>query len=282
MLDRFWRHAVLALLALLGLAPLVLVLNNSFRTTAAIYSHPFAPFFFGQNGEGLLAGLGAAGLNYPRAFHELAPYLINTVWVCGVSSVATVAISVLLAFVFRMGTFPGKRWLEVPFRLALLVPGALLIIPTYLVVKQLGLLNSYAGLILPYTVGGVIFGFFILCGAMATFPRELVEAAQMDGAGPWFCLWQVLRPHLVPTCTVLGLMTFLGSWNNFLWPYLVNSDPSLHVISSGLFFLNDTDTAGDLGLLYAAYVLSILPLAVLFFLGTKFFVQGLSAGAVKE
>lgn len=195
---------------------------------------------------------------------------------------ATVGISVVLAFVFRMGSFPGKRYLEVPFRLALLVPGALLVIPTYLVVKQLGLLNSYAALILPYTVGGMVFGFFILGGAMATFPRELVEAAQMDGAGPWFCLWQVLRPHLVPTCTVLGLMTFLGSWNNFLWPYLVNSDPSLHVISSGLYFLNDTDTAGDLGLLYAAYVLSILPLAILFFFGTKYFVQGLSAGAVKE
>ena len=282
MADKFWRHAILALLALLGLAPLVLVLNNSFRTTAAIYRHPFAPFVFDPSGEGFLTGWGAAGLNYPRALQELAPYLINTVLVCVISSVATVGISVVLAFVFRMGTFPGRRWLEIPFRLALLVPGALLIIPTYLVVKDLGLLNSYAALILPYTVGGMVFGFFILGGAMATFPKELVEAAQMDGAGPWFCLWQVLRPHLVPTCTVLGLMTFLGSWNNFLWPYLVNSDPSLHVISSGLYFLNDTDTAGDLGLLYAAYVLSILPLAILFFLGTKYFVQGLSAGAVKE
>ena len=129
MVDKIWRHAVLFILGLLGLAPLLLVLNNSFRTTSAIYSHPFVPFFFSQNREGLLAGFGAAGLNYPRAFHELAPYLVNTVGVCVISSLATVGISLVLAFVFRMGTFAGKRWLEVPFRLALLVPGALLVIP---------------------------------------------------------------------------------------------------------------------------------------------------------
>lgn len=278
MRDKIWKHLVLGLLVTASLAPLVLVLNNSLRTTAEIYRRPFAIFLAGA-GEGWMA---PAALNYQRAFHELAPYLLNTVAVCLVSSLLTVGISLLLAFVFRMGTFPGKVWLEIPFGLALLVPGALLIIPSYLVVKELGLLNSYLALILPYTVGGMVFGFFILGGAMATFPRDLVEAAQMDGAGPWFCLWQVLRPHLVPACTVLGLMTFLGSWNNFLWPYLVNSDPSLHVISSGLYFLNDTDTAGDLGLVYAAYVLSILPLAALFFLGTRYFVQGLTAGAVKE
>lgn len=275
------RHVLLGALAVLSVAPLVLVLNNSLRTTADIYSRPFG-LFCAAGGNDPAAWLVPAALNYQRAFHELAPYLLNTAVVCLASSVLTVLLSVLLAFIFRMGVFPGKRWLEWPFRLALLVPGALLVIPSYLVVKDLGLLNSYSALILPYAVGGMIFGFFLVGNALDTFPRELVEAAQMDGAGPWFCLWQVVRPHLVPTCTVLGLMTFLGAWNNFLWPYLVNSDPSLHVISSGLYFLNDTDTAGDLGLLYAAYVLSILPLALLFFLGTKYFVQGITAGALKE
>jgi ABC-type sugar transport system, permease component len=282
MRSKLLLHAALGGLAVLSVAPLVLVLNNSLRTTADIYSRPFGFFCAGTSGAVAPGWLDSALLNYQRAFAELAPYLLNTAVVCVASSALTVALSVLLAFVFRMGVFPGKAWLEVPFRLALLVPGALLVIPSYLVVKELGLLNSYLALVLPYTVGGMIFGFFLLGNALTTFPRELAEAAQMDGAGPWFCLWQVVRPHLVPTCTVLGLMTFLGAWNNFLWPYLVNSDPSLHVISSGLYFLNDTDTAGDLGLLYAAYVLSILPLAVLFFLGTKYFVQGMTAGALKE
>jgi ABC-type glycerol-3-phosphate transport system permease component len=282
MRSKLTSHAALGALALLSVAPLVLVLNNSLRTTADIYSRPFGLFCVGTDAASGSDWFAPALLNYQRAFAELAPYLFNTAVVCLASSVLTVALSVLLAFVFRMGVFPGKRWLELPFRLALLVPGALLVIPSYLVIKELGLLNSYLALVLPYTVGGMIFGFFLLGSALATFPRELVEAAQMDGAGPWFCLWQIVRPHLVPTCTVLGLMTFLGAWNNFLWPYLVNSDPSLHVISSGLYFLNDTDTAGDLGLLYAAYVLSILPLAVLFFLGTRYFVQGITAGALKE
>lgn len=274
---------LLPLLVVLSIAPLLLVANNSLRSTGTIYQDPLAAFFSTASGSPETGGWAeVTRRNYLGAWREIGPYLLNTLWVCVMSSLLAVLSSLLIAFAFAFGRFPGRRWIEHPYRLALLVPGSLLIIPTYLVVRSLGLLNSYSALIIPYAVGGMVFGVFLLRAAMRSIPRELLEAAQMDGAGPWTCLWQVILPQVRATCSVIALMTFLGSWNNFLWPYLVNSDPSLHVISSGLYFLSDTDAASDLGMLYAAYVLAILPLAVLFLVFTRQFVGGLTAGAVKE
>ncbi|HSI72027.1 MAG TPA: carbohydrate ABC transporter permease, partial [Fimbriimonas sp.] len=151
----------------------------------------------------------------------------------------------------------------------------------FLWVKQLGLLNTYWVLILPYIAGGQIFAIFVFKGFFDGLPGELFESARMDGAGHFRQYWHLVLPLSKQIVAVVLIVNVLGTWNNFLWPFITNTDSKYHVISSGLFTMSGSAVASNYASMYAAYILSSIPMLILFLYATKPFMSGVTSGAFK-
>jgi ABC-type glycerol-3-phosphate transport system permease component len=163
----------------------------------------------------------------------------------------------------------------------MMIPSVLTLVPSFLWVKQLGLLNSYWVLILPYIAGGQIFAIFVFKGFFDGLPGELFESARMDGAGHFSQYWHLVLPLSKQIIAVVLIVNVLGTWNNFLWPFITNTDSKYHVISSGLFTMSSSSVAANYASMYAAYVLASIPMLILFIYATKPFMSGVTSGAFK-
>jgi ABC-type glycerol-3-phosphate transport system permease component len=163
----------------------------------------------------------------------------------------------------------------------MMIPGVLTLVPSFLWVKKLGLLNSHWVLILPYMAGGQVFAIFLFKSFFDGLPSELFESARMDGAGHFTLYWNMVLPLSKSVIAVVGIVNILGTWNNFLWPFITNSDAKYHVISSGLYLMHQSNVASNFATMFAAYVLASIPLLVLFLYATKPFMQGVTSGAFK-
>jgi len=194
--------------------------------------------------------------------------------------IGVVVCSSLAAFAFARYRFPGKQalfWLVISL---LMVPSVLTMVPAFVLVKQMGLLNSHWGLILPSIASNQVFAIFILRGFMASLPEELFESARIDGASIWHCYFNIALPLSRPGISVVVITTLLTSWNDFIWPLLIINDDNLRTVPIGLAFFQ-TQFITDYGPLMAGYVISSLPLLIVFILTSREFIRGLTAGAVK-
>jgi ABC-type glycerol-3-phosphate transport system permease component len=160
-------------------------------------------------------------------------------------------------------------------------PGVLTLVPSFLLVKHLGLLNSYSALIFPMIAGGQVFAIFVFKSFFDGLPQDLLDAAKIDGAGFLGLYWHVVVPLSQPVIAVVVIMNILGTWNSFLWPFIVNTDARYHIVASGLYVLSVSESANNMGVLFAAYVLSSIPLLILFAFATRPFMQGMTSGAFK-
>ncbi len=139
----------------------------------------------------------------------------------------------------------------------------------------------YWAMVLPYIAGGQVFAIFVLKGFFDGLPEDLFEAARIDGAGHFAAYRHIVLPLSKPVLSVVLIMNVLGTWNNFLWPFIVNSEGRYHVVASGLYVLATSTYSSDIGTLFAAYVLSSIPLLILFVYATRPFIQGVTSGAFK-
>lgn len=293
-------HAALLLTLALTMAPFALVVNNSLRTNPEIRRSAFAPPSAVVESAGLLAGgydaeadaaggrgaaiaerLSAATEGYERAWRQVRPYVLNTIIVAAAVAAGVVALGSVSAFVLATVPFRGRGAVFGGIVCFLMVPAVLTLVPSFLLVKDLGLINSYWVLILPYVAGGQVLAIFLFRAFFQTLPGELLEAARLDGASPARIFWDVVLPLSKPIISVVLVVNVLGVWNNFLWPFVANSDPAYHVIASGLFVLANSSAATDSATVNAAFVLSALPLLALFLLATKPFMTGVTGGAFK-
>jgi ABC-type glycerol-3-phosphate transport system permease component len=163
----------------------------------------------------------------------------------------------------------------------MMIPGVLTLVPSFMLVKKLGLLNSYWVLILPYIAGGQIFALFLFKSFFDGLPNELLESARIDGAGHFALYWRLVLPLSKQVLAVVAVVNVLGTWNNFLWPFITNSDTKYHVVASGLYLMGQSQLSSNYAAMYAAYVLSSVPLLVLFVYATKPFIAGVTSGAFK-
>ena len=218
---------------------------------------------------------------YRYAWKVLRPYMVNTLLVCIATAIGVVAIGSVSGYVFARYRFPGSRALFVAVLSLMIIPGVLTLVPSFLLVKQLGLLNSYWVLILPYVAGGQVFAIFLFKGFFDGLPEELFESARLDGAGHLALYWHIVLPLSKQVIAVVGVMTILGTWNNFLWPFITNADAQYHVVASGLYLMGQSPAANNFSTMFAAYVLSSVPLLVLFIYATQPFMRGVTSGAFK-
>ncbi len=205
-------------------------------------------------------------------------YFFNSVLVAVVSVALNLIIASLAAFPLARMRFRGREPFFVLILATMMIPLPVIMIPLFILSQRLGLLNSYAGLILPTAVSA--FGIFLMRQAFLAIPREIEEAAVIDGASPWQVFWQVMLPLTKPSLATLAIFVFVGSWGDFLWPLIVLKDPDLYTLPVGISYLAGTFSA-NWRLIAAGSVLSIIPIVAVFIGLQRFFIGGQTAGAVK-
>jgi len=267
-------YLVLTCFALIFLYPFLLSLATTFKPRAEVAVHPVLPWPLDPSS---------------RAWENVLVHSDFPLWTIN-SIVVTVAATLLRLFLDSLAGYSLARlnWrgrgLVFGFVLAVLaVPPIVLTIPRFLVLKEMGLLNSYAGLVLPLAVDAV--GIFIMKQFFETLPRELEEAARIDGASIFQTFWRIMLPLARPGLITLAILSFQGTWNEFLLPLIVvRASPDLWTLPFGLSTLGRGGAGGqtfDYPVMLAGSMLTILPLAIVFLVLQRFFVRGIAAGAVK-
>lgn len=263
----FWR-AGLGLILFTTFFPFIFLVMTSLKDTHQFYHSFWLPAF------------PLAWQNYAQAFGDLKIYIFNSIFVTAVSISGILICSTITGFLFARYRFPGREIVYYMMLAMLMVPGVLMLIPQFVWVQQLGLLNTFSVMILPYVAGMQIMGMFLLRSFFAQIDQALFESAQVDGAGVFRQLWHIALPLSKPILGVVAIMSALGVWNSFLWPLVTVSDESVMVLTVGMLRYNGR-VAGQYGPMFAGYVISAIPLGILFVLFTRAFMKGITSGALK-
>ena len=218
--------------------------------------------------------------NYGEVFRQVpfGRYYANSVFVAAWVTLLTLLTSAMSAFAFSRMRWKGRDQVFKLYLATLMIPGVVTMIPNYAVMVQLGLLDSYTGLILPAAF--TAFGTFLMRQFMVTIPAALDEAATLDGASPWGVFWDVILPLARPGLITLAIFTFVGNYGSFFWPLVMIKSESLRTLPIGLMFF-DSAYGRSTNLIMAASVMAILPPALIFVLLQKHLVRGIQLGAVK-
>ncbi len=259
---------VLMVLLALSLLPFVMMLLLSLKTNADIFTR-----FWGLPQP-------ARWDFYREAAVALRGYLLNTLVIVVVVVPGVLLLSSLSGYALARLHFRGRDAVFALILALLVVPGILTLIPTYALVQSMGLLNTRWVLILPYLAGGQVLGVVLCRTFFASLPDELFEAMRLDGAGDLQIYRYLALPLSLPTLATIAIMSTLGIYNDYIWPLVTISDSSLQTFTVGV-----TRFAGEFNLDYgptlAGYVIGSLPLIVLFAVGMRAFVQGVTSGALK-
>ena len=218
---------------------------------------------------------------YRFAWRQLRLYVLNTLLVCAGTVFGVIVVASISAYVFSRYRFPGHKALFLAILSFMMIPGILTLVPTFLLVKQLGLLNTLWVLILPYVAGGQVVAIFLFKGFFDGLPNELFESARLDGAGHLQLYWHIVLPMSRQIIAVVAIINTLAAWNNFLWPFITNSDPDYLVVASGLYSMSQSQVSTNYATMFAAYTISSVPLLILFIYATRPFMAGVTSGAFK-
>jgi sn-glycerol 3-phosphate transport system permease protein len=206
-------------------------------------------------------------------------YLRNSLIITTSLTVIQVVLGVLSAFALAFLRFRGRTFVLLFVIAALMVPNQITVISNYALVAQLGWRNSFTGLIVP--LAGVAFGTFLMRNHFVSLPTEIIEAAEMDAAGPLKMLWRVVLPMSWPTLIAFTLITIVNEWNQYLWPLLMADDARVAPLPVGLTQLQNNEQLENWGPVMAGTVLTMVPILVVFLLLQRHMIKGLTAGAVK-
>lgn len=205
-------------------------------------------------------------------------WALNTVIVAGLATVGSVLLSSLAGFGFAKYNFRFKNTLFIIMLCTVLIPGQVLLVPQFEVIRFLHWFNTYEALIVPGLVGA--FGIFLMRQYTLSVPNELLDAARVDGAEEFEIWWRIVLPLVRPGLAVLAILSFTGAWNSFLWPLIVTTDTSMFTINLGISSLVGPYDY-QYGILLSGAVLSSLPIIILFFFFQRQFIAGLTQGGLK-
>jgi len=204
-------------------------------------------------------------------------YLKNTVIVVLWSFVG-LFLNAMAGYAFAKFEFKGSKQLFFMVLATMMIPGQVTMIPVYLILNQMHLINTMAGIVLPGLVGA--FGIFLFRQFMTTIPDELLEAARLDGAGELRVFWQIVLPMTKPILAVQGILTFIAGWNSFLWPLIIANDESLYTLSVGLQLLKG-QYGGNFALQMAGSTFMVVPIVIIFILFQKYIIDGYTISGMK-
>ena len=261
-------HLVLALLVVTSFYPLIFTLLASLKNNTQFYSSfwaPTPPFHWE---------------NYIAAWTQLYRGVLNSVVVSTVSVLGVVMMASLTAWTFARYKWPGKELLYYMILGLMMVPSFLTLVPLYWMVRDMHLTGSLAAVFMPYLAGGQVFPIFLMRTFFENLPGELFDSARVDGAGEFTTFFKIGLPLCVPIVITAGIMDVMGTWNDFFWPMLaVGQNRDLYTVMVRTY--NLTGLMPEYGLLTAAYVIISVPMILMFIFGMRYYITGLTSGAVK-
>lgn len=218
--------------------------------------------------------------NYRRlfAYAGMGRYLLNSFAVAAGATLISLTFNVMAGYAFAKLRFAGRDRIFQTLIGALVIPSQVAMLPLFLMLKQMGLVNTYAGVIVPMMAS--VFGIFLVRQYAQSVPDELMEAARIDGAGEFRIFLQIIVPLLKPIVVTLAIFTFLASWNDFMWPLIVLTGQEHYTLPIALASLA-REHAQDSELMMAGSVVTILPVLLLFLAMQRYYIQGLLLGSVK-
>lgn len=261
------RYTLLGVVAVVVLLPVYTTLVAAFKPSSSVFDQPLLPNAFTLD---VLADAWSDG--------RLGRYLFNSFVVAALITVGQVVTSMLSAYAFAMLDFPGRGPLFVLFLSTLLVPVEATLVINRRTMQSLEWLDSYQALVVPFLA--TAFGTFLMRQTLLGLPRELRDAARIDGAGHVAFLRHVAIPLVVPALGALALFSFLSAWNQYLWPNLVTTEDDMRTVQSGLRLLS-RQSLDQPNLLMAGTVIAAVPIFVALLVFQRALVRGLTAGAVK-
>jgi multiple sugar transport system permease protein len=247
--------------------PFVWMISTSLKPMAEVFAFP--PTLFSAAPQ---------PANYARIFTTI-PFgraIANSLIVAGSVTVLQLIVCSLAAYAFACLRFRGREVLFLIYLSALMVPSQVTLIPNFILIRNLGWIDTYQGLILPYAFSS--FGTFLLRQYMKTIPRDLIEAARIDGASHFQIYFTLILPLARPALGALAIFTFVAQWNNFLWPLITTTKVDMQVTTVALASLQGQFNT-DWPLLMTGSVLAILPMLVVFALGNRSFISGITTGS---
>ncbi len=261
-------HTVCILISLMMLVPLLIAFGASFKPENEIglaTPWPLAPTFE----------------NYLRVFQDMpfAHYLWNSIASTTLRVLGQLVLAVLAAYAFTRWVFPGRDLLFIAVLGAMMIPHSLVMIPLYVMVARLGWFDTYLALVVPNLAAP--FAVFLLRQHMLAFPKSLLDAAEIDGAGTWRTLWLVILPNLKPALAALTIILFLECWNEYFWPLIVTQTEASTTVQVGLRRFLDSELGNQYGPLMAAVTLVCVPVLALFFLAQRQVVETFVSSGLK-
>ncbi|MCR8642485.1 carbohydrate ABC transporter permease [Paenibacillus sp. N1-5-1-14] len=261
---------IITIYALLTLYPLIWLFISAFKTNEEFFSRPF----------GLPTTLHFE--NFTRAWKVagMGTAFVNSIVVTAISLVLTLLIGALASFILARFNFRFKTWVLGLFVLGMLIPVHSTLVPLFILLKQMGLLDSRLALILPYIAFELPIALFIITAFMSAFPKEIEEAALIDGAGYWGIFGRIMLPLSMPALSTVAILAFLRFWNDYAFALVFISKPSLKTLPLSLSVFSD-GFGSDYKLTLAALSLSVIPTLVIYVIFQEKIMKGMLAGSVK-
>jgi len=268
-------HTTLFFLLFLTLYPLIFTILTSFKDNEQFFTRfwAFPKSWLFQN--------------YMDAITTILPYMGNSIIISFFSILIILLTTSISAYSFARLRFPGKETIFMALLALLMIPALLQLIPQYLILRQLRLLvptgiRPYLGVILGYISGQQAFSIFVIRAFFESQPEELFEAARIDGCNEFAAYYKIALPLIKPVLATVTIVSLLTIWNDYLWPLIVTTDPKYFTIALGLLqYRSGFRTVIYYGPLFAGYIVAALPLMIIYILLMKYFLQGLTAGAIK-
>ena len=259
--------------ALLLLLPLFWMALTSFKQSSDVFSDPpkWIPFLhFAPTAQA-----------YREVWTQVSfgRYTLNSILIALCVTVGQVVTSSLAAYAFARLRFPGRDAIFLAYLGTLMVPGAVTVIPIYILMRELHWVDTYQALILPMMFSA--YGTFLLRQFFLTIPAEMEEAARLDGCNFWDIYRRILLPLSLPALSTLAIFTFIGNWRSFLWPLIVTNSDVKYTLPVGLAAFRNLQGATNWPVLMAGSFLMTLPMVIVFVMGQKYFIEGVRLGGVK-
>lgn len=268
LLGELQKHAFIIFVLALAMFPFYVMLSISLKTNAQFMGNPWT-FMLPFHCE-----------NFGVAWNTVSVYIFNTVFVAVTSVALTFGLSLNAAFFFARFNMPGKNFFWYFFLILMLMPGIANLIPLFMLLKHMDLLNTFTALIIVNTAGGQIIQIYILRNFIEDIPQDLFDAAEVDGASILTQVYNVVLPMSGSILSTLGILQFIGIWNNYILPMVILRDDKMLTLAVGLVKM-DSAYVKEWGELMAGYTIASIPMIIIFLFTMRLFVKGLSAGAVK-
>jgi ABC-type glycerol-3-phosphate transport system permease component len=267
---RVVSFAVLLVFTLAVLYPLIAVLLNSLKSQTEFFNNPWLwPKHFVFS-------------NYTYAWKQahIPRFMLNSLIVAGSTTVLTMGISSLAGYAFARFRFPGRKPMFLLFAVLLIVPAPISVIPLYVIVAELHLIDTYWSLILPYVAGGLPLSIYLLRAFFSTIPPELTDAALIDGCSPFGAFWRVVLPLSRPGLATVGILSFVNAWNEFFLALIFIHNQNLMTLPLGLqTFVYQYHV--EWPYYFAGLATAIVPIIVVYLALQRQFIRGMTAGAIR-